>query len=141
MGTRGPIPKRDDQRIRRNKQEVPTEKVPAIGMVSAPDLGFEDPHPLVVEIYESLLESAQRRYYEPSDWAYAKFALHFADGLLKAKRVNGQILTAVTSMFSDLLISEGDRRRVRLEVERTNNAADGAVLDVADLFRQRLGMG
>jgi hypothetical protein len=42
-------------------------------------------------------------------------------------------------MLTDLLVSEGSRRRVRLEVERSQSG--GEVLDVADLFRQRLAQG
>lgn len=140
MGTRGPVPKRADQRIRRNKQEVPLDTVQAIGVVPIPtELGFDDPHPLVTDLFLSMRESAQSRYFEPSDWAYAKFALHFADFLLKSQRPSAQLLASVQTMLTDLLVSEGSRRRVRLEVERSESA--GAVLDVADLFRARLGQG
>lgn len=139
MGTRGPIPKRSDQRIRRNKDEVPLEKVEAIGTVQVPPLGLDDPHPIVSELYLSLAESAQSRFYEPSDWQYARFALHFADVLLKQARPSSQLLASVQTMLTDLLVSEGSRRRVRLEVERSTSG--GEVLDVADMFRQRLAQG
>lgn len=139
MGTRGPIPKRSEERIRRNKLEVPIDKVPAIGPVDVPELGFIDPHPLVIDLYRSMSESAQAKYFEPSDWQYAKFTLHFADQLLKSPRPSSQLLAAVNSMLTDLLVSEGSRRRVRLEIERSESGGD--VLDVADLFRQRLSQG
>lgn len=139
MGTRGPIPKRSEERIRRNKLEVPIDKVPAIGPVDIPELGFIDPHPLVIDLYRSMSESAQAKYFEPSDWQYAKFTLHFADQLLKSPRPSSQLLAAVNSMLTDLLVSEGSRRRVRLEIERSESGGD--VLDVADLFRQRLSQG
>lgn len=140
MGSRGPIPKRSDQRIRRNKQDVPLDVVQAIGVVPIPsELGFDEPHPLVTDLFLSMKESAQSKYFEPSDWAYAKFALHFADILLKSSRPSSQLLASVQTMLTDLLVSEGSRRRVRLEVERSESA--GTVLDVADLFRARLGQG
>lgn len=139
MGTRGPIPARSDQRVRRNKPDVPIDKVQAIGSVWIPDLDMPDAHPLVVELYLSLKESAQSRYYEASDWTYAKFALHFADNLLKAQRPSAQLLATVQTMLTDLLVSEGARRRVRLEVERSES--HGTVLEVADLFRARLAQG
>jgi hypothetical protein len=140
MGTRGPIPKRSDQRIRRNKQDVPLDVVQGIGVVPIPaELGFDEPHPLVTDLFLSMKESAQSKYFEPSDWAYAKFALHFADFLLKSPRPSAQLLASVQTMLTDLLVSEGARRRVRLEVERSESA--GSVLDVADLFRARLGQG
>ncbi|ASJ79518.1 minor tail protein [Mycobacterium phage Kalnoky] len=139
MGERGPVRKRSDQRVRRNKDAIETEKVTAIGAVPIPELGFDDPHPIVRDLYRSLTESAQRRYYEPSDWQYARTALHFLDGLLKSPKPNGQLLTTVNSMLSSLLVSEGDRRRVQLEIERKE--AEGVVVDVAQIFRDRLAQG
>lgn len=141
FGERGPVRKRSDQRVRRNKDEVATEKLGVIGVVPVPPLGFSDPHPLVSDLYKSLRDSGQSRYYEPSDWQYARLALHFADQLLKSSRPSAQLLVTVNQMLSSLLVSEGDRRRVRLEIERNQSGADAKVLEVADLFRQRLMQG
>jgi hypothetical protein len=141
VGTRGPVPNRSDQRVRRNKPEVPIETVVAIGNVPVPRLNLCDPHPLVVDLYESLRHSAQSKYYEPSDWQYARVCLHFADQLLKSSRPSAQLLVTVNQMLSSLLVSEGDRRRVRMEVERNQDTDGGEVLQVADLFRQRLMQG
>jgi hypothetical protein len=137
--SRGPIPKRSDQRIRRNRPDVEIETVSAIGVVPVPEFDLSDVHPLVNELFLSLKDSAQSRFYEPSDWAYAKFTLHFADVLLKSSRPSGQLLSTVQTMLTDLLLTEGARRRVRLEVER--NQSEAAVLDVADMFRARLARG
>lgn len=135
MGDRGPIPKRSDERVRRNS-DGKTEKVTAIGPVEVPELGIPNPHPIVEDLYRSLNESAQKKYYEPSDWAHARFTLHFADKLLKSSRPSAQMLVAVNQSLSLLLMTEGDRRRVQLEVERTQ--AEGVVVDVASVIRQRL---
>lgn len=118
MGSRGPVPKRADQRIRCNKDEQPVETVTAAGAVEVPGLDFADPHPMIVDFYESLTNSAQAQFCEPSDWQFARFTLHFADQLVKSGRPSSQMLAAVNSALSDLLVSEGARRRVRLEVER-----------------------
>lgn len=135
----GPIPKRSEERIRRNKPEVAIDSITVIGKVPQPDLGLTDPHPLITDLYESLKESAQSRFYEPSDYQYARFCLHFADLLLKSNRPSAQLLASVNQMLTDLLVSEGSRRRVRLEVERSDSGGD--VIDVAGLFRQRLAQG
>lgn len=132
----GPVPKRSEQRIRRNKDDVPIDKIEVVGDVDVPELGFSDPHPMIQDLYESLAQSAQARYYEPSDWQYARFTLHFADQLVKSSRPSAQLLTAVNQALTDLLVSEGSRRRVRLEVERAQ--ASGQVIDVAEMFRQKL---
>src|ERR1700744_2559935 len=73
-------PKRSEELIRRNIPEVPVEKITAIGRVPIPDLDLESlgeqrVHPLVIDFYESLKESAQNKYYEPSDWQTARLAM------------------------------------------------------------------
>ncbi len=140
MGVTGPVPKRSEDRIRRNKPDIPVEKVQAIGIVVAPPLGLDSPHPIIRDLYLSMKDSAQARFYEPSDWHYARLTLHFADLLLKSSRPSGQLLSTVQSMLTDLLLTEGARRRVRLEIERSSQSG-GEVLEVADLFRQRLLQG
>lgn len=136
MAGYGPVPKHSSERIRRNKPDIPIETIPSIADVTVPPLAVDDPHPIVSEIYASMKESAQSQYYEPSDWAYANFTLVFCDKLLKSTRPSGQVLATVQSMLAELLLTEGSRRRVRIEVER--NQATGEVLDVAELFRSRL---
>jgi hypothetical protein len=44
-------------------------------------------------------------------------------------------------MMGDLLVSEGARRRFRVEVERNQGETEGEVLDVASLFKLRLAQG
>jgi hypothetical protein len=127
----GPVPKRSEDRIRRNVVEI--DKVQAFGVVSKPKLGLQDPHPIIVDFWDSVGESAQTRYYEKSDWQYLRIALHFLDRLLKSKGPSAQMLTVVNQMLVDLLVTEGSRRRVRMEIER--EAPNEGVTDVADYFR------
>lgn len=140
-GTRGPIPKRSDQRVRRNEPDTPIDKITAIGPVPIPELDIPNAHPLVVDLYQSLKDSAQKQFYEPSDWQYARLTLHFVNKLVRSTKPSAQMLASVNQMLTALLMTEGDRRRVRLEVERNQNAPAGGaeVVSMADLFKQRLG--
>ncbi|WP_458574190.1 phage terminase small subunit [Mycobacteroides abscessus] len=152
IGTRGPIPKREDQRVRRNATEIPTDKVKALGKVPVPDLGIENPHPFVVEFYESIRQSAQSNYYEPSDWQFARLTMYAlneelnavyqsGDNKGKKKPLGVMKLQVINQMMSTLLLTEGDRRRVRMEIERNAapTAEGGKVLTMADHFKQALG--
>ena len=130
----GPVPKRSSERIRRNADIVEIEKVQAIGLVEPPDLDFPDPHPMVVDFYESLKDSAQSKYYEPSDWQFARFICHYMNKQLKGAP-SAQMLASINSALADLLVSEGSRRRVRLEIER--EAATGQALDLVAAFKER----
>lgn len=136
MGVKGPIPARSDQRVRRNTPDVPIDKIAAIGTVEIPDLGIKNAHPMVVDIWESMKTSAQSKFYEDSDYAYARLTLFFVNKLLRQPKPSAMLLSSVNSMLTSLLLTEGDRRRVRIEVER--NQAEGTVIDVAAVFRERL---
>lgn len=132
----GPIPKRSEERIRRNKPEIEITKIEASNEVTQPPLGFDDPHPIISDLWDSLGESAQSEYYEPSDWQFARFTLHFADGLIKQARPSAQMFQGVTSALTDLLVSEGARRRVRMEIERAN--ASTTIVDASAELRKRM---
>ena len=140
MPGKGQVPKRSEERIRRNADVVPLTTVPMVGTVEIPGLMVQDPHPLVITLWESLKDSGQSKYYEPSDWAYAQLTMHVIDGMLKSSRgISSLILSEVNKMTSNLLISEGDRRRVRMEVARQNaNQEEGKVIQASDLFKDRL---
>lgn len=148
MGTRGPIPKRDAERVRRNITEDSTVTVQMNGLVTIPELGdishLGETHSLVEEIYESIKQSASVKYFEPTDWAYARLTMHTLNAeLISAKHLGKPIgamkLTAITTMLSALLLTEGDRRRARLEIERTtSDSGSGKVLEFTDMLRQRL---
>lgn len=151
MGLRGPTPKRDEERIRRNIPESPTDTIQMIGKVKIPEMGdlshLGETHPLIIEMYESIKDSAAVKYYEPTDWQFARLALYTLNQELIAAQHNGKPvgamkLTAINQMLSALLLTEGDRRRARLEIERASSAdGGGKVLDVTDMLRQRLAAG
>ena len=150
MGTRGPIGKRNEERIRRNIPEDPTVTVQMPGVVEIPALGDVsydgETHPLITEMYESITQSAAVKYYEPTDWQFARLALYTLNQELIASRQYGKPmgamkLTAINQMLSALLLTEGDRRRARLEIERAPSESGGKVLDVTDMLRQRLASG
>lgn len=124
MGERGPVPKHPDERRRRNKDSEPDE-LPAgrDGGAPAPPAP-EGWHYLAAEYYTALQESDQAADYQPSDWAEARVALEILSRLLKAEKLNGQLLASLTSMFTRLLSTEGDRRRAGIVFERSKGGAD-----------------
>jgi len=139
MGTRGPVPKRSDKRVRRNKDggEVERIELPE-GPVEAPPLGFVT-HDIAMAWYASLAESGQARYFEPSDWQAARVVAHEVGRMLNAGKASGQMLAAVWSAMSDLLTTEAARRRVRMEIERGKAEDDGPNAAVIQL-RKGLGL-
>lgn len=136
MAFSGPVPKRSEERLRRNKPEVEIVKIQAQGEVVQPELGLGDVHPVVQDLWDSMGESAQSQWFEPSDWQYARFIMHFANMALYSGRPNAQILAEVNKALGELLVSEGARRRVRIEIER--NKAQAEVVSIADELARRM---
>lgn len=145
MGTRGPIGKRSEERMgHRSKAEADSiTKAPSGAPVGIPEPPAPDElwHPIAAEWYLSLRESGQAAFYQPSDWAVARYAAELMSrGLDSDRPPNGQYVAALNSLMSSLLTTEGDRRRARMELERKKPAADvdGSVT-VLDDYRSAFG--
>lgn len=119
----GPIPNRSDQRRRRNKPEGSISTGPSAAVVVAPE-----PNPMwhatARSWYESLGQSGQTAYYQPSDWMVAYVWAEVLSQQLVADRMSAVMIQAWSSSASELLTTEGARRRARLELERTTVQSD-----------------
>lgn len=139
----GPVPKRSEDRIRRNKPEVPVDTVSIEGEVPVPDLNIPDAHPLVVDLYHSLSSSGQALYYEPSDWQAARLLCYVLNDFLSQKRLSAQMMTAIQSLMTDLMITEGSRRRLRMEIERNKapETSDDATDRIIEMYEKMMSGG
>lgn len=143
MGTRGPIPKRSEERRRRNKPEgAAPAKAPSGAPADMPDLPEPDErwHPIATDWYLSLRESGQAAFYQPSDWAVARYVAELMSrGLSSDRPPNGQYVAALNSAMSSLLTTEGDRRRARIELERNEPGPKLAAVKPLDAYRDIAG--
>ena len=135
MGQTGPVPKRSTQRRRTNKESRP-EIVRATGQVEVP-AADADWHEIAKGWYEALAASGQARFFEPSDWQAARFVAEAMTTNLNAGRFSAQLFAAVWSAMGDLLTTEGDRRRARLEIERLGDKPEPDGVTSLDDFRSR----
>lgn len=161
-GPRGPVPKKDSERRRRNADEVQLVKINLDELIAGEvEVPAADPkwHPIATQFYESLQKSGQAIWLEPSDWSVAYILAESLSRDLKPQYVGtneetgepilmtiplkGSSLSSYLKAFSALLVTEGDRRRLRIELERQKRideaAEGGVVLDIvqarADLFK------
>ena len=128
MGQKGPIPKRSEDRIRRNKPENPATIValPSVPVVAPPPASWwaDD----VKALYKSLGESGMAGFYEPSDWAFAYLLCSEMTRYLDNPRQNGQVLATLLSGLTGLGVTEGDRRRIGIELSRGKGEAANEAL-------------
>ena len=123
MGKSGVIPKRRDQLRRTNKEAYQgLEKLDATdqGKVYQPEASDRG-HPLAKDLWRAMGDSAQSIFYEPSDWALAAVLMDDLSHYLRSKSRPGIKLSAIINALTPLLLTEGERRRVRLEIERGND--------------------
>lgn len=139
-GTRGPIGKRSEEVMghRSKDEKASVTKAPGASTVVMPE---PDPlwHPIATRWYQALGESGQSRFYEPSDWAAAQYAAEAMSRNLSSDRFSAQLFTGIWSAMNDLLTTEGDRRRVRLELQRPSENPGPAGVTVLDEYRTGLG--
>ncbi|NAZ80575.1 hypothetical protein GTR02_01915 [Kineococcus sp. R8] len=92
-----------------------------------------------VALWEAMGSSGQAQYFEPSDWAEVAVAMWFLTSKVAAGRIAGQDLQALHSILSDHLVSEGARRRLRVELRRLHTTPEVAALPegVTTLERHR----
>jgi len=135
----GPIPKRSDQRRRRNQDDIPITQARGAANVSRPKPGkYWDP--AATRWYESLAESGQSYFYEPSDWAQAwVWAEMLSRALMQGDRPSAQLIMAWSAGATELLTTEGARRRMRMELERTKavDEDEEAAVAALDDYRSR----
>lgn len=120
-GLTGPVPKDPEERVRRNKTgedgiEVSTFQLDATVVI--PSVTFQ--HPSIQRIWAGLKKSVNVKFFEPVDWAYAILALEqWEDELRSGKPMGAMKLQALTSMLERVIITAGDRRKLKIEVDRS----------------------
>lgn len=120
------VPKRSEQRRRRNKPAVPVTKGRARGS-TVPEPKPEW-HVIARDWFVSLGRSGQSAFYEPSDWAQAFFVAEIMSRALdQGQRPSATLIAQVFAGATELLTTEGARRRMRLELERVEVAEPASV--------------
>lgn len=136
----GPVPKRSEERSRRNKPEneggIPLSKGERIPhRVPPADANW---HPRAKQWYRSMSRSGMRDYYEVSDYEYARI---LCDALTEYyKRPTAMMLATILQGMTSLGVTEGERRRMRIELEDPKEAETSASLVAIDTYRAQLGV-
>lgn len=142
MGSRGPIPKRLQETLgHMTKAQIAERDTSAEGAVHvevpAPD---EMWHPIALRWYASLAESGQSQFFEPSDWATACYVAEFMSRHCFGRNLQPQLFAAIMSASTELMTTEGARRRLRLELQRPdqNKSEQAAGVSAIADYRKRI---
>ena len=135
----GPIPKRDAERTRRNKPENEGGVSLAKGIAHPVTVPPADEAwaPRAREWYESLSSSGMASFMQNSDFQYARI---LCDALTDYyKRPSAMMLASILSGMTSLGTTEGDRRRMRIELEAPKAPIQSIGVTELNGYRDRLG--
>ncbi|MEU9057847.1 hypothetical protein AB0D13_02840 [Streptomyces sp. NPDC048430] len=142
MGNRGPVPNREDDLARpRSRKGTDQQSVTKGEMkpVKVPNADREW-HPIARRLWDSLKSSGQADFYQNSDWAFAYSLCEDLSHYKSSGKRSGQMLQTIYAAFERLLVAEGDRRRVRIELSEPEDEQDSAaVVAIAD-YKKELGL-
>ena len=136
----GPPPKRSTERVRRNRT-TPPDVVRVDGTPVAQPPGSRSWHREARAWYRSLAQSGQARYYEPSDWRQAHVLAGILSTIVSSDRPSSELVKAWLAGAAELGVTEGSRRRMRIEVERAPAAPEESDAKVAVMSRYRRAVG
>ncbi|QGU03112.1 hypothetical protein CKALI_11340 [Corynebacterium kalinowskii] len=142
----GPIPKRSDQRRRRNKDTDGVSTVVAFGKhVATPPTEDRTWHIYAKNWFRSLKRSGQAQFYQESDWQEARMVALLIS--LEMKREHGPragMMDVIFSRADNLMTTEGARRRLRVELHNTKEIDDtdkSATVSVLAAYREEFQEG
>ncbi len=137
----GPVPQREDSlarpRSRKGKEIRPvTRGVMYEVTVPEPD---PDWHPISLMLWEGIKTSGQSCYMQNSDWAWAWCLCEEMDKYKRSTKRSSMMAGILYSAMQGLLLTEGERRRVRIELHApVEDSVPAAVLAIAD-YKRELG--
>lgn len=138
----GPVPNRESDlarpRSRKGSDQVPVTKGEA-RPVKIPNAD-SDWHPIARRLWDGIKSSGQADFYQNSDWAFAYSLCEDLSYYKKSGKRSGQMLQTIYSAFERLLIAEGDRRRVRIELHEPVEDGPSASDEAIEQYKRDLGL-
>lgn len=131
----GPVPNRSEDLARPRERKggsQPSVTAGELRSVTIPHKA-QDWHPIAVKMWEGLKTSGQADFFQNSDWAFAYSLMDDLSYYKKSGKRSGQMLQSIYSALERLLVTEADRRRVRIELSAPEeDEASAAVLAIAE---------
>lgn len=119
MGARGPVPNRTED-LARDRSRKGGDVQPVTKGVRRPvTWPAADPnwHEIATMVWDGAQNSGQADFYQQSDIAMLYSLCEELSNYKNANRRSGQMFQAIMSAMTELILTEGARRRVRVELD------------------------
>lgn len=143
MGMKGPIPKREAERTRRNTTNESGESMVVTKGEALPvkwPRANPDWDQMAKDWYNGLKNSGMAAYYQQSDIALAVvIANELSIYLLNTgERRSSMMFQSIMAAMGGLGVTEGERRRMRIELEAPKEHEDPASVTAINDYKKRL---
>lgn len=137
----GPPPNRSDDLSRSrdaNRGDKPPITKGVAREVMIPRVSDKTWHPIAKRLWDAAKTSGQSDYYQNTDWAILYSLCEDMSNYKKSPRRSSQMLAAIMAGLSPLMLTEGDRRRARLELEKPVEEQQDAELYAIESYMDML---
>jgi hypothetical protein len=140
----GPVPNHSDDlaRPRERKGGGPNAAPISTGERRPVVIPRADPnwHKIAKMMWDAMKKSGQDDYYQQSDWAYAYSLCDDLTYYKNADRRSPEMLKAINTAMERLLLTEGDRRRARIELNEPEPETEPASVTAIADYKAELGL-
>lgn len=120
-----------------NRAHRPDVKEGELYPVTIPEPN-KDWHPIAKRLYEAIEFSGQSVYFQDTDWAYAWMLCEEITHYQESTKRSAVMFANLQSGLRDLMFTESERRRARVELSSPKEESTASVSAIADA-RARLG--
>lgn len=137
----GPAPQPNSQRRGRYKPKSHGLAKPVTGKATSkrPGLGIDEPVQLIADMWESLQESPESKFYSEPDWHRVRATLVYGDQLFRQEKINAVAWKMFFDGLTELLVSPAAKRRAGIELKPPTDVdeveADAAVAGLRSQIR------
>lgn len=138
----GPIPNRSENLARPRERKGGNQQSVTKGVMRDVTIPQADPnwHPIATMLWNGCLDSGQADFYQSSDYALLYSLCEDLSNYKSYTKRSGQMLQTIYSTMGSLLVTEGDRRRVRIELCEPQSETKLASVSAIEDARRSLGV-
>lgn len=137
-----PIPRREETLARPRSRKGGNRASVTHGQMRPVTVPAPDPnwHPAATQLFEAAGRSGQQDWYQDSDWAVLWSLCEDLSHYKLASRRSGQLAATIYGAMASLGLTEGDRRKMHIELQRmVEHEDDASVVAIAD-YKSALGL-
>jgi len=138
----GPVANRESDLARPRERRGGDQMSVTKGELRKVSIPHADPdwHPIARKLWDGMKTSGQADFFQNSDWAMAYAIMDDLSLYKKSGRRSSQMAQVIYASLGRLLVTEADRRAIRIELHEPETGEDEASVTAISDARAKLGL-